>query len=100
MVEEREEIILFSHYYNKLRYSLFTTLRPFTGSKFIYYSRKIGHTFRIIVEGKQAGKAKLLLALDYTPLNTHKDFIDFDTEGKWRIRIRKRYIFLLFKKEK
>ena len=94
------EEIEFNHYYNKLRYSLFTALKPFTWSKFRHYSRNIGKVFNVTVKGESSGKAKLLIALEYKPLNTHKDFIDFNTEGKWKVRTMRQYILLVFKKEK
>ena len=45
---------------NKLNNPVFTTIRPYSASKYLYYSKHVGKVFDVVLAGERVSRAKLV----------------------------------------
>ena len=89
--------IRFSHHYRKLNDRLFTTIRPHNINKERFYRQGLGKDFSIVVQGEEIENATLLHLEKVHMQNLSKEFIDYDTEGIYKLPNRGTMLLLIFK---
>lgn len=87
--------IKFSYNYKKLKDRMFTTIRRYTPQKYVYYSSNVGKVFDVLVNDKKQFQAKLIQVFSTHFNSLTKEFIEYDTDGIYKLQ-KTELIILIF----